>query len=184
MGEQEQLPLDHHYLRCVEQHDISGEDKFRLVICMTTRMSLFLVQSRRISFDTSFKRVHGWQEFEVEGWDNTHKRCKYSLFNEMYSDTMSAVVLARAFTTSQSAEAHLILFRRIFDIAQQDIGVPVQFFHIHGVGIESVVADGHRGQALGEFFLPHYLCTQDLMLHRTRQVLRRTLQGQLVALYI
>lgn len=63
------------------------------------------------------------------------------------------MVFARAFTTSQSADAHVILFRRIFSIAEQDTGVPVRFFHIHGTGIESVIADGHRGQALGIFFL-------------------------------
>lgn len=64
------------------------------------------------------------------------------------------MVLARAFTTSQSADAHIILFRRICSIAEQDTGIPVKFFHIHGTGIESVVADGHRGQALGKLFLP------------------------------
>lgn len=66
---------------------------------------------------------------------------------------MTAVVLARAFTTLQSADAHVILFRRICSIAREDTGVPVQFFHIHGTGIESVIADGHRGQALGTFLL-------------------------------
>ena len=52
---------------------------------------------------------------------------------------------------SQSADAHVILFHRIFEIAEVDTGVPVQFSHIHGIGIESVIADGHRGQALGRF---------------------------------
>ena len=86
---------------------------------------------------------------------------------------VTAMVLARAFTTSQSADAHVILFRRIFGIAEQDTGVPVKFFHIHGTGIESVIADGHRGQALGIFFF----CIQylNLMVYRTGKILCRSL---------
>ena len=60
-----------------------------------------------------------------------------------------AVVCARAFINSQTANAHLILFRRIFEIATSDTGIPVMFRHIHGSGIESVVTDSHKGQALG-----------------------------------
>ena len=68
------------------------------------------------------------------------------------------MVLARAFTTLQSANAYIILFHHIFSIAEQDTGVPVKFFHIHGMGIESVVTDGHCGQALGfSFSFMHYL---------------------------
>ena len=40
-------------------------------------MSSLLVQAKRISIDTSFKHVHGWQEFEIEGWDTSHQRCKF-----------------------------------------------------------------------------------------------------------
>ena len=56
--------------------------------------------------------------------------------------------------TSQSAEAHLILFRRIFEIAQNDTKLPIRFRHIHGCGIEAVVADAHKGQALGMCHAP------------------------------
>ena len=55
----------------------------------------------------------------------------------------------RAFTTSQSAEAHLIFFSHIFEIAKSDTGLSVKFHHIDGSGIHSVVADGHKGQGLG-----------------------------------
>jgi len=68
---------------------------------------------------------------------------------------MTAMVLARAFTTSQSADAHVILFHRICSVAEQDTGVPVKFLHIHGMGIESIIADGHRGQALGKISCIH-----------------------------
>ena len=49
------------------------DDEFQLVICMTAQMSMLLVQAKRISIDTSFKHVRGWQEFEIEEWDNTHQ---------------------------------------------------------------------------------------------------------------
>lgn len=61
-----------------------------------------------------------------------------------------AVVSVRVFTTSQSAEAHLILFKRIFDIATSDTNIPVHFRHIHGNGFLVWIADAHKGQALGK----------------------------------
>ncbi|KIK44261.1 hypothetical protein CY34DRAFT_80290 [Suillus luteus UH-Slu-Lm8-n1] len=130
----QQLPREQHYVRCAETYTLTAKTEFRLVICMTTSMALRLLGAKRISIDTSFKRLHGWQEFEIEAWDSEHMR---------------SVTGVRAFTTSQSAQAHLILFQRIFQIAEDDTGVPVSFHHIHGTGYESVVADGHMGQGLG-----------------------------------
>jgi hypothetical protein len=75
--EQASLPVDQCYLRCVERHVIPGEDEFRLIICMTSWMSSHLLHSKRLSIDTSFKRVRGWQEFEIEAWDDDHMRCKF-----------------------------------------------------------------------------------------------------------
>ena len=95
---------------------------------------------------------------------------------------ISAMVLARAFTTSQSADAHVVLFRCICSIAEQDTGVPVRFLHIHGMGIESVVANGHRGQALGKFFLTFSISLQTC--YRTGQILCRTLPRHPAALYL
>lgn len=39
----------------------------------------------------------------------------------------------------------------MFRIVKEDTGQAVLFRHIHGDGIETVTADGHRGQALGTF---------------------------------
>ncbi|KAH0831831.1 hypothetical protein J3R83DRAFT_12681 [Lanmaoa asiatica] len=122
------------YVRCAETHEIEGM-RFQLIVCMSPAMSLQLVHAKRLSIDMSFKRVSGkWEEFEIETWDNRHMR---------------SVVVARAFTTSESADAHRILFTRIFEIAKHDTGVEVSFHYISGRGIQSIVADGHRGQALG-----------------------------------
>ncbi|KAG1887408.1 uncharacterized protein F5891DRAFT_967475 [Suillus fuscotomentosus] len=132
--EHAKLPLEQRYVRCAETHIIERGATLKLVICMTPRMSLHLMQATRLSIDTSFKRAQGWQEFEIESWNVEHQQ---------------SVVSSRAFTTSQSAKAHLILFERIFEIASTDTGLPVSFNHIHGCGFETVIADSHKGQGLG-----------------------------------
>ncbi|KIJ35151.1 hypothetical protein M422DRAFT_262714 [Sphaerobolus stellatus SS14] len=68
------------------------------------------------------------------------------LHSAQYVNTV--IVVARAFTTSQTAEAHKLLFSRIFDIMEQDTGETVRFRYIHGTGYEIFIADGHKGQAL------------------------------------
>ncbi|KAG2742423.1 hypothetical protein P692DRAFT_20821992 [Suillus brevipes Sb2] len=118
-----ELPRHARYVRCTETYTLPGGVDFCLVLLL----------ARRVSIDTSFKHLHGWQEFEIEAWDNNHMR---------------SLTGARAFINSQSAQAHLILFRRIFSIASEDTGTPVSFRHIHGSSYESVVADAHMGQAL------------------------------------
>ncbi|KAF8978201.1 hypothetical protein BDQ17DRAFT_1338866 [Cyathus striatus] len=111
-----------------KSHIIEGGKTFFLLICMSKMMAFALIKALYISIDTSFKHVHGkWQEFEMETWD---------------SRGMKSIVGARAFTTSQSAKAHFILFTPI-------TGLPVQFRHIHGYGFNIWIADAHKGQALG-----------------------------------
>ncbi|KAG1852722.1 hypothetical protein F4604DRAFT_1933598 [Suillus subluteus] len=95
-NEHTSLPLEQRYVRCAETHVIDRDVEFKLVVCMTSRMSSHLVQAKHLSIDTSFKRAQGWQEFKIESWDSEHCR---------------SVVSAHAFTTSQSAKAHLILFQ-------------------------------------------------------------------------
>ncbi|KAJ7292092.1 hypothetical protein C8J57DRAFT_1212498 [Mycena rebaudengoi] len=78
----------------------------RLWSIMLQSMSSFLMRSKKLSLDTAFKRLSGkWQEFEMETWE---------------LDNMKSVIGTCAFTTSQSAEAHVILFTRIFEIAFGD----------------------------------------------------------------
>ncbi|KAF8180705.1 hypothetical protein K438DRAFT_2021287 [Mycena galopus ATCC 62051] len=130
-----ELPEDEQYVRCAETHTIEDGKTFHLVICMLRSMSTFLMRSKKLSLDTAFKRLNGkWQEFEMETWE---------------LDQMKSLVGTRAFTTSQSAQAHLILFTRIFEIACADTGIPCRFRHIHGDGFELWITDAHKGQALG-----------------------------------
>ncbi|KIJ30982.1 hypothetical protein M422DRAFT_267397 [Sphaerobolus stellatus SS14] len=83
LEEHKKLPPDEMYVRFVEQHIIPGEKEFSLVICMFKLMSELLTQTKWPTIDTSFKRIWGWQEFEVEAWFLEHKH---------------SVVVARAFT--------------------------------------------------------------------------------------
>jgi len=46
--------------------------------------------------------------------------------------------------------AHHIHFHQIFAIAEADTGQSVHFHHIHGNGFDTFMANGHKGQALGE----------------------------------
>lgn len=68
------------YVRCVEIHPLPGKKEFHLVICMSPPMAFRLLMASRISIDTSFKRLHGWEEFEIEAWDNDHMRCKTFIY--------------------------------------------------------------------------------------------------------
>ncbi|KAK7001996.1 hypothetical protein R3P38DRAFT_3608943 [Favolaschia claudopus] len=124
-----ELPEDEQYVRCAETHTIEDGKTFQLVICMLKSMSDFLMRAKTLSLDTAFRRLNGkWQEFEMETWELKHMK---------------------SFTTSQSAQAHLILFTRIFEIAAADTGIPCRFRHIHGKGFELWITDSHKGQALG-----------------------------------
>jgi len=149
-NEHASLPPEQRYIRCAEVHPIERGKELKLVICMTMKMALHLLQAKRLSIDTSFKRAQGWQEFEIESWDVDHMRCKWIFFPyHTCSYCYLAVVGARAFTTSQTAKAHVILFQRIFEIASADTGLPIMFNHIHGAGFETIIADSHKGQGLG-----------------------------------
>jgi len=68
---------DNHYVCCAETHRLDDGTLFFLIICMYPVMSGYLMQSKFLSIDTSFKWVHDkWQEFEIETWDDIHMRCK------------------------------------------------------------------------------------------------------------
>ncbi|KAF8588888.1 hypothetical protein K439DRAFT_1613228 [Ramaria rubella] len=128
------LPRAECYVCVVETFTLPGYDPFQIIICMLPCMSELLMATKRPTIDTSFKRPDGFEEFEIEAW---------------FSDVMKSLVCAHMFVTSQSAPAHLHMFKLVFKIAETDTGKPVWFQHIHGTGYEVVVADAHKGQALG-----------------------------------
>ncbi|KAF8577366.1 hypothetical protein K439DRAFT_1622158 [Ramaria rubella] len=127
------LPPSEQYVRAVETVTLPGLDPFTIIICMLPSMSGFLMTMKRPTIDTSFKRADGFEEFEIEAW---------------FPDDMRSIVCARVFVTSGSAPAHLVMFKLVFKIAEDDTGVAVKFKHIHSSGYEVMVADAHKGQAL------------------------------------
>ncbi|KIJ26052.1 hypothetical protein M422DRAFT_272910 [Sphaerobolus stellatus SS14] len=88
----------------------------------------------RISMDTSYSRIVEWLEFEKEAFFSSYNR---------------SIVVAWAFITSQSSMAHPLFFKCIYHIAQMDSGKPFRLRYDHGEGLDSITADGHRGQAVG-----------------------------------
>ncbi|KJA22509.1 hypothetical protein HYPSUDRAFT_215715 [Hypholoma sublateritium FD-334 SS-4] len=138
------VPDNLKYVRCAERHIMDDGTVFDLIICMRPAMSKRLMKAEYVSIDTSFKRLHHkWQEFEIEAWDNK---------------SMRSTILTRAFTTSQSAQAHFILFTRIFHFASVDTNLAPCFRHIHGHGFSVWMADAHKGQALGLGMFCQSLC--------------------------
>ncbi|KAJ7256624.1 hypothetical protein C8J57DRAFT_982448, partial [Mycena rebaudengoi] len=143
-AQHQKLPQDEQYVRCAEKHILDDGKPFYLIICMLRSMSTLLMRSKHLSLDTAFKRLAGkWEEFEMETWEQNQMR---------------SVIGSRAFIASQSAQAHLILFTRIFEIALGDTGTPCRFRHIHGEGFEVWIADAHKGQELGAGMFCQKLC--------------------------
>ncbi|KZV93882.1 hypothetical protein EXIGLDRAFT_767640 [Exidia glandulosa HHB12029] len=129
------LPHEQRYVRYAEELNFAGDGKTdRMVICMFPSQSRRILESKRHEIDIQFTRVKGWYELQMETWDPA---------------TSQSVTLCRAFMTSESADAHLELYRQVFKIVHEDTGQRVRFRYIHGDGIEIITADEHRGHALG-----------------------------------
>ncbi|KLO19044.1 hypothetical protein SCHPADRAFT_818851 [Schizopora paradoxa] len=137
----EKLPVAQRYIRFAGTVDLGSGDMMRMVICMTRDMSFCLLLTKRATIDTSFQRIHGLDEFEIEFWDNLSQK---------------STVAARVFTSSQTANAHFQIFTNVFRIAEGDSGLKLKLHYMHGEGLELITADGHRGQALG---MGKFLCT-------------------------
>jgi hypothetical protein len=70
------------------------------------------------------------------------------------------LTFARIFTNIETAEAYQNLFEDLFGCVERDIGETFNFHHIHGEGLGCIIADQHKGQALGEIkilYISNYL---------------------------
>ena len=76
LKEHENGPPEKAYVRAVEKHQIPREGTFSLVICMFRAMSELLSRTKWPTIDTSFKRVHMWQEFEMEACFSEFSCCE------------------------------------------------------------------------------------------------------------
>ncbi|KAF9503973.1 hypothetical protein BS47DRAFT_1444915 [Hydnum rufescens UP504] len=133
------MPPENHYLRRMFD---DGENKF--MICMLPDQSWCLQQALEVIIDTSFKRIHGaWKEFTIDGWD---------------SRLNTSITYATVMVLHETAEIHRQFLNIIDEIVLKDTNSHLRFKHIHFddgiadsryVNKEIIVADAHRGQALG-----------------------------------
>lgn len=92
----ESLPSDQHYIRYLaelettymsDDHDLddlddSSSDKpFRIAVCMTPDSSERLRRAKYVQCDIGFKRIVGFQEFELGGLDQDSRTSKPILFS-------------------------------------------------------------------------------------------------------
>ena len=71
------LPAEFSYIRSIKTIPTAPKDKnqdlYRIIICMTQEMSRNLAQAHYIQCDISYKRIVGWLEFEIAGWNRELK---------------------------------------------------------------------------------------------------------------
>ncbi|KAF9243075.1 hypothetical protein BU15DRAFT_86510 [Melanogaster broomeanus] len=150
-----ELLLEDHYIRLAvelphvyelegssgDEEEDSGDSPFRLVICMLPENSRRLKEAQYLQSDIGFKRIQGFQEFELGG-----------------KDIQSNITLTycRVFLTQQSAVAHQLVFQEIDRIIKLDTGSPLKWRHLHGTGLDDLktgilqwTGDQHGGQAKG-----------------------------------
>ncbi|KAJ7029938.1 hypothetical protein C8F04DRAFT_1368646 [Mycena alexandri] len=118
------------------------KDRLRFILCMGWEGSQRLRTCQYVQSDIGFKRVIGFYEFELAGWER---------------DAHTAVVFCRIFLNRQTAVAHQKIIQAIEDIVLEDTGTQLQWRHIHGTKIDDYggkilqwAGDQHSGQAKGQ----------------------------------
>ncbi|KAJ6477108.1 hypothetical protein C8R47DRAFT_393343 [Mycena vitilis] len=119
----------------------SGPCRLQFIVCMGWEGSDRLRRCQYVQSDIGFKRVVGFYEFELAGWER---------------DAHTAVVFCRIFLNRQTAVAHQRIFQAIESVVIEDTGKELQWRHIHGVSTSDYngkilqwAADQHAGQAKG-----------------------------------
>src|SRR5690349_2927695 len=64
-----------------------------------------------------------------------------------------ALTFVQVFTNVETAQAYQNLFEDLFGCIKRDTGEPFNFYHIHQKGLGCIIADQHKGQALGKFII-------------------------------
>lgn len=160
VGEVHQSQLDHE--SGDEDEDAADRTKpLRVAICMSKQASHRLLEAQYLQCDIAFKRVVGFYEFELSGYDRSAKignsYCQSHCMLMTRTDEHLGLVYCRVFVTRQTAAAHLFIFQNIDRIVKEDTGQPLQWRHLHAKslldfpGILTLTADQHRGQAKGNF---------------------------------
>lgn len=167
------LPEDAQYIRLVKEFAPVGHDPFKIVLLMFPQQAEALRSAKWLICDTAYKRVQTWKEFGIDFWDSASQQCTSCYFITskcalIYS-LLSAFSACRAFTTSESAEAHRQLFHEIDAVVKADTGEWLMFYYLHGEGWQVITLDEHKGQALGE--LSQFPCASNVTSDRILQVL-------------
>ncbi|KAJ7795857.1 hypothetical protein B0H14DRAFT_2391173 [Mycena olivaceomarginata] len=154
----EQLPPHEHYIRLIlelnndslvvheeDEPALPGDKNTRIIICMSTDSSKRLQDTQYLQSDIGFKRIVGFDEFEIAAMDR---------------DANTSVVFCRAYVTRHTAAAHQRIFDELNKIVMLDTGSPLRWRHLHGQSPEDFQglilqwgADQHRGQAKGRLGL-------------------------------
>ncbi|KAJ7121386.1 hypothetical protein C8R44DRAFT_705332 [Mycena epipterygia] len=150
----EHLPDEEHYIRAIIELDNEtlavheeddplspGEKKTRIIICMTREASRRLKNAAYLRSDIGFKRIVGFDEFEMAAMDR---------------DANTSVIFCRVYLNRHTAEAHRQIFQEIERIVRADTHSDLRWRHLHGRSLDDFEgmilhwgADQHRGQAKG-----------------------------------
>ncbi|KAJ7860589.1 hypothetical protein B0H14DRAFT_3445994 [Mycena olivaceomarginata] len=151
------LPAHLHYIRLMLEiddatlpaHDEDDDDtppssdkKTRIIICMAPDSSARLQQAQCLQSDIGFKRIVGFDEFEIASMDR---------------DANTSIVFCRVYLTRHTAAAHQRIFQELNELVHHDTGCPLHWRHLHGRSPDDFSvglilhwgADQHRGQAKG-----------------------------------
>ncbi|KIJ69922.1 hypothetical protein HYDPIDRAFT_78824 [Hydnomerulius pinastri MD-312] len=123
-----------------EADNDNSDTPLRVVICILPQNSHRLQAAQYLQSDIGFKRVAGFQEFELSGID-----LKSNL----------TLTYCRIFLTHQSAAAHQFIFRELERIVEVDTGSMLRWRHLHAMNLDDLTGilqwtgDQHGGQAKG-----------------------------------
>ncbi|GBC27218.1 hypothetical protein GLOIN_2v1763409 [Rhizophagus irregularis DAOM 181602=DAOM 197198] len=119
------------YIRSIRFLD-SGQ---YIVLCATKQQLKALSELTYFEIDMAFKRIHGiTNEWEVAAY---------------LPHVQKTLTFVRIFTNVETANAYQNLFEDLFNCIERDTGETFSFYHIHGKGLGCIIADQHKGQALG-----------------------------------
>ncbi|KAJ7574202.1 hypothetical protein C8J56DRAFT_1065197 [Mycena floridula] len=111
----------------------------RILVCMFPEASHRLLKAQYFQGDVSFKRVDGYNEFELASLDR---------------DANTGLVFSRVFITRETAYSHQLVFKAIHEIVREDTGRELRWRHLHATSLDDFdryilqfTADQHGGQA-------------------------------------
>src|SRR5438034_475340 len=73
-----------------------------------------------------------------------------SISYSIYLKRKKTLTFARVFTNIEPANAYQNLFKDLFCCVEKDIGETFNFYHIHEKRLGCIIAEQHKGQALGK----------------------------------